>query len=95
MCETIVLSTAGLIMAEGLQIQVDNVSVQQALIGDAELTTYKIVIDLARKKNKYGNPVAEKAVQEFKKEKLKHKPSRGSITELEQVLITVSMNRLV
>ena len=71
--EAIVLSTAELIHAGGPQVKVDNASALQALVGDAELTRYKIAIDLARKKNKNRNPVAEKAVQEFKQEKLKFK----------------------
>ena len=40
----LVLSTAELIPAGGLQVQVDNASALQALVGDAELTRYKIFI---------------------------------------------------
>lgn len=93
--EAIVLSTAELIPAGGLQVQVDNASALQALVGDAELTRYKIAINLARKKNKNGNPVAEKAVQEFKQEKLKFKPGGGALNELERTLITASLNRRI
>ena len=93
--EAIVLFTAELIPAGGLQVQVDNASALQALVGDAELTRYKIAINLARKKNKNGNPVAEKAVQEFKQEKLKFKPGGGALNELERTLITASLNRRI
>ena len=93
--EALVLSTAELIPAGGLEVQVDNASALQALVGDAELTRYKIAINLARKKNKNGNPVAEKAVQEFKQEKLKFKPGGGALNELERTLITASLNRRI
>ena len=93
--EAIILSTAELIPAGGLQVQVDNASALQALVSDAELTRYKIAIDLARKKNKNGNPVAEKAVQEFKQEKLKFKPEGGMLNELLRTLITASLNRRI
>ena len=53
------------------------------------------MINLARKKNKNGNPVAEKAVQEFKQEKLKFKPRGGALNNLERTLITASLNQRV
>ena len=66
--EAIILSTAELIPGEGLSMQVDNASGLQALVNDSHLARSLILIQLARKKNKNGNPVAEKAVQEFKQE---------------------------
>ena len=47
---------------------------------------------LARKKNKNFNPVAEKAVKEFRQEKLKFKPEGGKISETERSIITFSLN---
>ena len=93
--EAIIQSTAELIPGEGLEIQVDNASAMQALVNDSHLLRYKIHIKLARKKNKDSNPVAEKAVQEFKKEKLKFNPSGGAISDLDRALITASLNRRV
>ena len=48
--EALVLSTAELIQALGRQVQVDNASALQALVGDAELTRYKIAVNQAREK---------------------------------------------
>ena len=48
--EALVLSTAELIQAVGRQVQVDNASALQALVGDAELTRYKIAVNQAREK---------------------------------------------
>ena len=93
--EAIILSTAELIPGEGLLMQVDNAAGLQALVNDSQLARLLITIQLARKKNKNGNPVAEKAVQEFKQEKLKFKPGGGTLNELERVLITASLNRRV
>ena len=73
----------------------DNASAMQSLVGDSHLTRYNISIQLARKKNKNGNPVAEKAVQEFKQEKLKLKPAGGALNVLEKALITSSLNRRI
>ena len=93
--EAIILSTAELIPPEGLEMQVDNASGMQSLVGDSNLGRFNISIQLARKKNKDGNPVAEKAVQEFKNEKLKFRPSGGVINDIERALITASLNRRV
>ena len=93
--QAIILSTIELIPAGGLDIKVDNASAMQSLVGDSHLKRYNISIHLARKKNKNGNPVAEKAVQEFKQEKLKLKPTGGAINELEKALITSSLNRRI
>ena len=91
--EAIILSTAELIPPEGLKIQVDNASGMQYLVGDSNLGRCNISIQLARKKNKDGNPVAEKAVQEFKNEKLKFRPSGGVLNDIDRALITASLNR--
>ena len=78
-----------------MELQVDNASGMQSLVGDSHLKRYNISIQLARKKNKNGNPVAEKAVQEFKQEKLKFRREGGVINELERALITASLNRRI
>ena len=86
--DAIIQLTAELIPSEGLEMQVDNASAMQSLVNDSHLARYNIDIKLARKKNKNGNPVAEKAVQEFKHEKLKFNPSGGAISDLDRALST-------
>merc|ERR1711942_620286 len=80
---------------EGLTMQVDNCTGLASLVNDAELGRFKITLDLARKKNKDSNPVAEKAVKEFRQQKLKFKPEGGKITEIERALITSSLNKMI
>ena len=41
------------------------------------------------------NPVAEKAVKEFRTQKLKFKPQGGQISELERATITASLNKMI
>ena len=93
--DAIIQLTAELIPSEGLEMQVDNASAMQSLVNDSHLARYNIDIRLARKKNKNGNPVAEKAVQEFKHEKLKFNPSGGAISDLDRALITAGLNRRI
>ena len=93
--EAIITTTAELIPEEGMLMQVDNCTALAALEGDAELRRFKIVLDLARKKNKDSNPIAEKAVKEFRQQKLKFKIEGGKITDTERALITSSLNKLI
>ena len=76
--EAIVVSTVEISPNDKVIIQVDNACSLQKLVGDAELDRHGITIDLARKKNKNSNPIAEKAVKEFWREKLKFKPEGGA-----------------
>ena len=93
--EAIIVSTLELTPNDGVIIQVDNACSLQKLAGDSELDRHGIKIDLARKKNKNSNPIAEKAVKEFRREKLKFKPEGGSLSELERAIITASLNKMV
>ena len=93
--EAIISTTAELIPEEGLSMQVDNCPALVALASDAQLERFKIHLDVARKKNKDSNPVAEKAVKEFRQEKLKFKPEGGKISETERSIITSSLNKLI
>ena len=56
----LVLSTAELIQAVGRQVQVDNASALQALVGDKELTRYKIAVNQAREKHKMETQLQRK-----------------------------------
>ena len=93
--EAIITTTAELMPDEGLTMQVDNCTGLASLVNDAELCRFKITLDLARKKNKDSNPVAEKAVKEFRQQKLKFKPEGGQITETDRALITSSLNKMI
>ena len=55
-------------------------------------TRFNIKIDLGRTHNVNTNPVAENAVKEFLKERLRLNPSGGPITEIERIVITKMMN---
>ena len=54
-----------------------------------------IVIDLGRVHNVNKNPVAENAIKEFHKERLRLNPAGGRISEIERSRITKNMNSRV
>ena len=93
--EAIITCTVELIPEEGLLLQVDNCPALVSIQNDAELARFKIKIDVARKKNKDSNPIAEKAVKEFRLQSLKFKPEGGKISDTERALITSSLNKTV
>ena len=93
--EAIITLTSELAPSTGLVIQVDNACSLKKLVGDAELNRHLIGISLARKKNKNSNPIAERAVQEFRLEKLKFKPEGGALSDIERALITASLNKKI
>ena len=93
--EAIIVTTSELIPEEGLTMQVDNATGLVKLVGDSQLERYKIKVDAGRKHNKDSNPVAEKAVKEFREQKLKFKPEGGPISDVERATITASMNRMI
>ena len=93
--EAIIVATAELIPEDGLTLQVDNASGLVKLVGDSQLDRSNIKIETGRKNNKDSNPIAEKAVKEFREQKLKFKPQGGKITEIERATITSSLNRML
>ena len=93
--EAIIITTSELIPDDGLTVQVDNASGLVKLVGDSQLERNKIRVETGRKNNKDSNPVAEKAVKEFREQKLKFKPQGGVITEIERATITSSLNRMI
>ena len=93
--EAIIVSTAELIPEDGLTIQVDNASGLVKLVGDSHLERLHIKVDTGRKNNKDSNPAAEKAVKEFREQKLRYKPEGGPISESERATITASLNRMI
>merc|ERR1712215_289726 len=56
------------------------------------LKQLNIKIDLGRTLNKNKNPVAENAIKEFHKERLRLNPAGGPVTEIERARITKNMN---
>jgi len=81
----------------GTVVQVDNAPAFQSLKTESEsdgsvLRKLNIKIDLGRTFNKNKNPVAENAIKEFHKERLRLNPSGGPISEIELALITKNMN---
>ena len=93
--EAIITSTSEIIPEDGLLMQVDNACSLLKLVGDAELGRHHIRLDPARKKNKDSNPIGEKAVKEFRQEKLRFKPEGGAISEIERAVITASLNKKI
>ena len=79
-------------------IQVDPGSSLQTLAKEAGLDKdsifkrFNIKIDLGRTHNINKNPVAENAVKEFLKERLRLDPNGGPITETDRIVITKMMN---
>ena len=93
--EAIITTTSELAPSSGVIVQVDNASSLLKLVGDAVLQRHQIKVDPARKKNKNSNPIAEKAVQEFRQEKLRFKPEGGILSDTERSLITASLNKRI
>ena len=85
------------IPSSGALVQVDCAPAFQSLKteSDAEGSILKklgIKVNLGRTLNKNKNPIAENAIKEFHKEKLRLNPQGGSVTELELAIITKNIN---
>ena len=81
----------------GAVVQVDCAPALQTLAAESKLDgsvlrKLGIEVDLGRTINKNKNPIAENAIKEFHKERLKLKPSGGQINEIERTIITKNMN---
>ena len=59
------------------------------------LKRFGITIDLGRVHNPNKNPIAENAVKEFLKERLRLKPEGGPITDIERCIIMMNMNQRI
>merc|ERR1711888_200777 len=86
-----------LIPVDGTTVQVDCATSLQTLQTEYEkddsiLKRLNIKIDLGRTLNRNKNPVAENAVKEFNKERLRLNPAGGPISEIDRALITKNMN---
>ena len=81
----------------GAEVQVDNAPALQSLKSESDtdgsiLKKLNIRLDLGRIFNKNKNPVAENAIKEFHKERLRLNSNGGPISEIELALITKNMN---
>ena len=84
--------------SSGSTIRLDPSPAHQSLANlenDELLQKFNISIDLGRIHNINKNPVAENAIKEFRKERLRLKKHGGPITELERILITKNMNHRI
>ena len=97
--EALLAGCVELLPESGGCVRVDPGSSLQTLAREAGLANednmfrrFNITIDLGRTINPNKNPVAENAVKEFLKERLRLDPMGGPITETERILITKTMN---
>ena len=95
--DSIVTAVLELIPDTGTTIQVDCAPGLQSLAAESKLDgsvlkKLGIAIDLGRTHNVNKNPIAENAIKEFHKERLKLNPAGGKISEIERSIITKNMN---
>lgn len=64
----------------------------QTLENDDILAKYSIKLEIGRVHNKNKNPIAENAIKEFRKERLRLNPRGGIISDQERIIITKNMN---
>ena len=64
----------------------------KALTEDQQLTYHRITLDLGHLKNRNKNPVAERAVQEFENELLRHDPLGGPVSLLTLAVATANLD---
>ena len=98
--DSIVAAVIDMIPETGATVQVDCAPGLQKLAAEAKLDgsilkKLGLIIDLGRVHNINKNPVAENAIKEFHKERLRLKPSGGKINEIERSIITKNMNSRV
>ena len=92
----IVTAVLELMPDSGTTVQVDCAPGLQSLATESKLDgsvlkKLGIDIDLGRTHNVNKNPIAENAIKEFHKERLKLNPAGGRISEIERSIITKNM----
>ena len=98
--DSIVSAVLDFMPESGTTIQVDCAPGLQTLAAESNLDgsilkKLGIQIDLGRIHNVNKNPVAENAIKEFHKERLRLNPSGGKINEIDRSIITKNMNSRV
>jgi hypothetical protein len=63
-----------------------------SLRNDTLLASHRLRVEVGEAKNKNKNPVAEKAVQEFEDELLRHDSERTSVTPTQLVVVIAALN---
>ena len=95
--DSIIVAVLELMPDAGTIVQVDCAPGLQTLAAESKLDgsilkKLGILIDLGRTHNVNKNPVAENAIKEFHKERLKLNAAGGRINEIERTIITKNMN---
>ena len=95
--DSVVTGVIDLMPETGATVQVDCAPGLQTLAAESKmdgsiLKKLGILIDLGRIHNVNKNPVAENAIKEFHKERLRLNPAGGRISEIERSIITKNMN---
>ena len=107
--EALIESLLDMIPEEGTTVRLDSASAHKSLLNETKANTADlsslendvilkrlgIKIDLGRVHNPNKNPVAENAVKEFLKERLRLKPEGGLVTEIERCIIMRNMNKRI
>ena len=98
--DAIVLAVLEFIPDSGTKVQVDCAPALQTLAAESKmdgsiLKKLGIEVDLGRTLNKNKNPIAENAIKEFHKERLKLNPCGGKVSEIERAIITKNINSRV
>ena len=93
--DAIISSVIEFMPISGCTIRVDPAPAFQSLNvleKDTILSRYNIKLELGRVHNKNKNPIAENAIKEFRKERLRLNKHGGPLTELDRILINRNMN---
>ena len=96
--DAIVESVVQTMPTSGAIIRLDPAPAHQSLAklqNDSLLSKFNIQIELGRTHNLNKNPIAENAIKEFRKERLRLNKQGGPISELDRIIITKNMNQRI
>ena len=98
--DSVVMAVLELMPDSGTLVQVDcapglQTLAAESLMDGSILKKLGIIVDLGRTLNINKNPVAENAIKEFHKERLKVNPAGGRLSKIERSIITKNINSRV
>ena len=96
--DAIVESVIQTMPSSGATIRLDPAPAHQSLAklqDDNLLSKFNIKIELGRTHNQNKNPIAENAIKEFRKERLRLNKQGGPISEIDRIIITKNMNQRI